>query len=111
MKSWKYGLVLLLGVAACGDDKTEAQPVVSAQEVAIQTMKKSLEPSLSRSTDGLVAVPLANGGKRVDLQGRFQTAVIAKVGPDGKLVTECVDNVEAAESFLRAETPAKAEAR
>ncbi len=106
MKSfWTGALVFILGIAACGDGKPSS-PAVSSDEASIQAVKRSLAPSLSRSTDGLVAVPLAGGGERVDLQGRFQSAAVAKIGADGKLVTDCVDSVEAAEAFLRARPPA-----
>ena len=48
--------------------------------------------NLATSHVGLVAVRGTSraGGVRVDLKGRFQSAVVATVGPDGKVSTECV---------------------
>ena len=51
------------------------------------------QPSaLSRSQVGLEAVPgeTAAGGIRVDLKGRFRTAVVATKRPDGTVSTRCV---------------------
>ena len=47
--------------------------------------------SVSTSADGLVEEPVdaAPGGVKLDLQGRFQSAVKVKVMPGGKIVTEC----------------------
>jgi hypothetical protein len=59
-----------------------------------------LAPSLSRSSEGLVIEPAAHGGEKVRLEGRYQSAAMAKVGADGRLVTDCVDTVEDAEAFL-----------
>lgn len=50
----------------------------------------SSDPALSTSHQGLVEVPAPGGGVMVDLQGRFRSAVIARVKPDGTVVTECV---------------------
>jgi hypothetical protein len=48
--------------------------------------------NLATSHDGLVAVrgTTRAGGLQVDLKGRFRSSVIATVGPDGKVRTECV---------------------
>ena len=46
----------------------------------------------STSAEGLVEVPgqTAGGGVTVKLQGRFQSAVRARVEPDGSVRTDCV---------------------
>ena len=51
------------------------------------------------SHEGLVEVPgtTAAGGFKVDLQGRFQSAVTVSVGPDGKPVFHHVDGPAAAQ--------------
>jgi hypothetical protein len=48
--------------------------------------------ALSRSQTGLEVVPTgtAAGGFRVNLQGRFRSAVVATKQPDGTLSTRCV---------------------
>jgi hypothetical protein len=59
----------------------------------------------NKSTDGLVQIRQANGALSMDLQGRFQDIVIAKKNDDGSVSQACVDNPEAASSFLK-NTPA-----
>lgn len=55
---------------------------------------------LGRSDDGLVARVNKNGDVTMNLQGRFQSAIMAKIGPDGKIVTQCVKTDEEARAFL-----------
>jgi hypothetical protein len=55
----------------------------------------------NKSTDGLVQIRQANGALSMDLQGRFQDVVIAKKNDDGSVSQACVDNPEAASSFLK----------
>ena len=50
----------------------------------------SSDPAFSTSHQGLVEVPAPGGGVMVDLQGRFRSATVARVKPDGTVVTECV---------------------
>ncbi len=47
--------------------------------------------ALSTSGEDLVEVPNPKGGYMVDLQGRFQCAVVAHKGPDGKVTVQFVD--------------------
>ncbi len=42
--------------------------------------------------EGLVVVPAPGGGQMIDLQGRFQNAIIATLKPDGTVETECHPN-------------------
>jgi len=42
-------------------------------------------PALDRSTVGLVEIPAPGGGTMIDLQGRFQSPLVATLGPDGTL--------------------------
>jgi hypothetical protein len=39
--------------------------------------------AFSRSSAGLAPVPAPGGGVMIDLQGRFQSPLVATVGPDG----------------------------
>jgi hypothetical protein len=41
--------------------------------------------ALGASTAGLVEVPTAGGGTMIDLQGRFQSPLVATIAPDGTL--------------------------
>jgi hypothetical protein len=48
------------------------------------------EPSAaSTSGQGLVAVPAPGGGEMIDLQGRFNMAVTARLKPEGTVETDC----------------------
>src|SRR5687768_235151 len=94
--------LLVLGLGACEGSGATPTPATSAQEESIAVMKRGLEPLLSRSLEGLTPRALPGGGEVIDLAGRFQSAAIAKIGPDGQLEISCVDTVEEAEAFLRA---------
>ena len=50
--------------------------------------------AVSTSSEGLQEVPVAGpaGGTKVNLQGRFQSPLMATVGPDGKIVVEHIEN-------------------
>ena len=54
----------------------------------------------NKSSAGLVEVKHADGTVEMDLQGRFQNVVLAKRNDDGSISTACVDNADAARSFL-----------
>jgi len=59
-----------------------------------------LAKALTRSAEGLRVFELANGGKGVHLDGRFQHALMVRVKPDGSLETVCTSHSHAAEKFL-----------
>lgn len=71
-------------------------------------MRAALEHALSRSVEGLQEVVLPDGSVMVDLQGRFQEAVVARRAPDGTLHTFCVidPDVALAPPAAPAEAPA-----
>ena len=48
-------------------------------------------PALSTSGQGLVEAPAPGGGMTIDLQGRFRSAAVATVGPDGKVTVDCIE--------------------
>jgi hypothetical protein len=54
----------------------------------------------NRSSKGLQVEEAANGMKKVDLQGRFQTVVLAKPNPDGTNEIRCVSTAKEAAEFL-----------
>jgi hypothetical protein len=54
----------------------------------------------NRSTKGLHVEEAANGMSKVDLQGRFQTLVLAKPNPDGTNEVRCVSSAKEAAEFL-----------
>ena len=63
-----------------------------------------VDNALSRSTEGLVEVTHPDGHVSVHLQGRFQSASLARIGADGT-VTTCVDHVHGAEAILESHQP------
>jgi hypothetical protein len=54
----------------------------------------------NRSTKGLHVEEAANGMSKVDMQGRFQTVVLAKPNPDGTNEVRCVSSAKEAAEFL-----------
>lgn len=78
---------------------TQAQirPLTQAEA---QEMAQGLKKLLNQSTDGLEHVRHADGSVSVDLQGRFQSVVLAKKSGDGNVTQSCVDNPESAAAFL-----------
>ncbi len=66
----------------------------------LNELQAAIAPALSQSTEGLVVKDGPAGSKSVDLQGRFQSVAIAKVGTDGKVQTQCVTNMDEAKGFL-----------
>jgi len=80
----------------------------------VQKINKDTANNLSHSTKGLVIEKREDGSRHVDLQDRFQSVSLAKVGADGKVQTECVNSKEEATKFLKSEAkpapkPAKVE--
>ncbi|MCB1540519.1 MAG: hypothetical protein KDJ25_06610 [Rhodoblastus sp.] len=99
------GLAMSGGSAMAGDEKT-----ISGDAAAVGGMKIYVDPAtgqvthspppnqpaltltpaeqnaFSRSSQGLLEVPSSGpaGGVKVNLQGRFQSPLIATVGPDGR---------------------------
>ncbi len=55
---------------------------------------------VNQSTDGLVQVQHADGSVSIDLQGRFQNAMLARKEDDGSISQACVDNPELAAVFF-----------
>ncbi|MGA9769165.1 MAG: hypothetical protein WBV94_09000 [Blastocatellia bacterium] len=54
----------------------------------------------NRSTKGLQVEKAENGMSKVDLQGRFQTVVLAKPNADGTNEIRCVSSLKEAAEFL-----------
>jgi hypothetical protein len=57
--------------------------------------------ALNRSTEGLRVFNLANGGRGVHLQGRFQHALVVRMKADGSFETVCVNHSDEAEKILK----------
>jgi hypothetical protein len=54
----------------------------------------------SHSAEGLVEEHRPDGTVLIDLQGRFQEFATVRVGPDGKLIYQCVEGEKAAERAI-----------
>jgi len=65
-----------------------------------QVLFDGLKSILNRSADGLTVVQRADGSYSIDLEGRFQNAMIAKRDENGALTIACVDTPEAAAAFF-----------
>jgi hypothetical protein len=65
-----------------------------------QSADLGVENSLSRSTEGLVEVTHPDGHVSVHLQGRFQSASVARINSDGQVETTCVETQAEADTFL-----------
>ncbi len=85
------------GQQAASDQAGRIRAITPAEARALLA---SLIPSISQSDAGLTAVRLSNGALAVDLQGRFESATLAKIGPDGTVEAECVTNEAEARRFL-----------
>jgi len=66
----------------------------------LNELEAAIAPALSQSAEGLVVKDGPAGSKVIDLQGRFQSVAIAKVGPEGKIQSQCVTNMSEAKAFL-----------
>lgn len=68
---------------------------VSSSAHGAATLDPETTNALRQDSDGLTEVRHANGAVSVNLQGRFQSASVARIGEDGK-VTICTDNSDGA---------------
>ena len=88
----------LTTLSSCQDDaSSSAQPattVAPAQAVVLDT-----------SSAGLVQTTTPKGTS-VQLDGRFQHAVMARRAADGTVVTECHDDQQQADAFIQSTAPA-----
>jgi len=80
----------------------------SKADAAALARSPEVQNSLDQSSRGLVEEPVpGNRGYRVKLQGRFQSALVATIGPDGKLLVGHPVLVPEAASKAGADAPKK----
>lgn len=79
---------------------TKTQKVRPPTQEEIQSLIEGMKPYVNQSTEGLQVKRTANGALYVDLQGRFENLALAKIGADGKVQSECVNNLKDAKQFL-----------
>jgi hypothetical protein len=65
-----------------------------------QQLVDRLVAMTNRSTDGLQPTTLPNGATKVDLQGRFESVMLARPNPDGTSEVRCVNTFAEAAEFL-----------
>jgi hypothetical protein len=65
-----------------------------------QDLVDTLAAMTNRSTEGLEMTTLANGTKAVNIDGRFQSVMLARPNEDGTSEIRCVTTFEEAAEFL-----------
>ena len=65
-----------------------------------KSVDAELANMLSRSDEGLTAVHHPDGHVSVNLEGRFMSATVARLNPDGRVETLCTENQVEATEFL-----------
>lgn len=63
-------------------------------------LAEGIKQLVSQSTEGLVQIQRADGSVSMDLQGRFQSVMLAKKEADGTISQACVDSPESAAAFF-----------
>lgn len=94
----KYVTVKVAGREVQIDSQTGRLKELSPEEA--QKIAEGLKQMINRSSEGLVQEQRPDGSVTVDLQDRFQSVQVARVGEDGAVATSCVDNAEAAGAFF-----------
>ena len=80
------------------DTQTGTLRLPTPQET--QELVDSLVEMTNRSMDGLQVRTLANGTKSVDIDGRFQSVMLARPNDDGIWEMKCVTTFDEATEFL-----------
>jgi len=80
------------------DTQTGTLRLPTPQET--QELVDSLIEMTNRSTEGLQVRTLANGTKTVDIDGRFQSVMLARPNDDGIWEMKCVTTFDEATEFL-----------
>ena len=63
-------------------------------------LEKAATGPLDHSSEGLQVVRHPDGHLSVDLQGRFMSYSVARLGPDGRIHMQCVSGEKAAREAL-----------
>ena len=102
-KSDAENITVSNGQQAAADSPGHLRQATREEQAELAALSKNL----SQSTEGLQVVTRADGSKMVDLQDRFQEAVMVRKSADGKVKTACTNNIEDAKKFLNGETMEK----
>jgi hypothetical protein len=82
-------------------DSESGEGTSSDSRPPTRALSAALAKALDRSTDGLRVFELANGGHGIDLEGRYQHALVVRMRADGTFETICVNHVREAEALLK----------
>lgn len=76
------------------------QDGAGGNETAPPAKGRALSPQ-NRSVEGLQASVTTSGATKVDLEGRFQHALVLKIAPDGTRSVQCIDSAEHEAEMLK----------
>ncbi|WP_394841671.1 hypothetical protein LZC95_31935 [Pendulispora brunnea] len=102
MKRAPSALLLALFLAGCNTgnaDSAESSAGPTAEDVKDAT--KEIAPIFDRSKVTVQVVPGGTGGS-ADMNGGFQSAMLARINPDGTVSQACVESESQAEAFFSA---------
>lgn len=109
-KQFRTGcLGALVMLAGCAGDSSTA-PSSSRSGAAARSAQQPIQ--LTTQSAGLTQQAAPSGkGMMMQLDGRFENAVIARRSADGSISTACHDEQQPAEAFARGAGPAQSEAQ
>lgn len=81
-----------------GDVSTSAQK--GTDRAADREMAEYIKTVTNRTTEGLVERRSADGSDTVDMDGRYQSVMVARLEDDGEMGMACIDNLDDANSFF-----------
>lgn len=102
-------LVALATLASCGGDPSSA-PSSSTRSAASTAAQPQQAIRLTTASTGL-ARQVTPKGVKVQLDGHFQNAVLARRNADGTLSTECDDEQQQADAFMQGATATRSEVK
>jgi hypothetical protein len=74
----------------------------------LQALEGQMRSMFSDSAEGLKEYPLPGGGFGMNLEGRFQSVAVARVGANGKVEWTCAESARQAAKFMKAPPAAPA---
>jgi len=118
------GGLLMLGLPATAQKAAKGNGHGDGQKAAVDSNGKlrdltpeeskqlsdSMDKMLDTNVESLKAAPTKSGSMAIDLGDGFQSAALAKVGADGKVVTKCVSSAAEGKQFFGVNHGAKKKA-
>lgn len=103
------GLIALAMLAGCTGDSNHT-PSSSSRSAASTAPVAQQAVTLTTQSAGLVQQATPKG-TMMQLDGRFQSAVLARRNADGSITTECHDEQQPAAAFMQGAAPAQIEVK